>query len=491
MASEASESRRPIWLVPNRWPVRWRLAAVSASLTLLILLCFAFVVGRLVSDRMHDDFRQELERRADELANAMDVEQTAAGPRIFPRSSAEIVDALTERDGALRIVDGTGRPVPGDLPPAPDLGPPRSEVQRVGGLDVASEQIITTTIVPPVFVQYARSRDSLEETTDRLWLFLGGGVLGGTILALLAGLAVAGRAMRPIKDLTQTAREIAATRDPSRRVPMPQSNDEIAELARTLDEMLRELDAARGETEQMAQAQREFVADASHELRTPLTSILANLELLQERLGVQGANGEEAEMVDGALSSSRRMRRLVSDLLLLARADAGRAGARSECDLAEIASSALAEVKPVADDHELIATTSEPVPIEGNPDELHRLVVNLLENGIRHSPAGTRIQVVVRRDGDEAVLEVADDGPGIPPGMEEQVFSRFVRGAGAADTVADGGTGLGLAIVQAVAASHGGRVTAGEAPHGGARFEVRLPLAQRAAVTAQPKATAL
>ncbi|HEX2467275.1 MAG TPA: HAMP domain-containing sensor histidine kinase, partial [Solirubrobacterales bacterium] len=301
----------------------------------------------------------------------------------------------------------------------------------------------------------------------------------------------ANRAMRPIKDLTQTAREIAATRDPSRRVPMPQSNDEIAELARTLDEMLRELDAARGETEQMAQAQREFVADASHELRTPLTSILANLELLQERLGVQGANGEESEMVDGALSSSRRMRRLVSDLLLLARADAGRAGARSECDLAEIASSALAEVKPVADDHELIATTSEPLPIEGNPDELHRLVVNLLENGIRHTPAGTRIQVDVRRDGDEAVLEVADDGPGIPPGMEEQVFSRFVRGAGAADTAADGATGLGLAIVQAVAASHGGRVTAGEAPHGGARFEVRLPLAQRAAVDAQAKATAL
>jgi signal transduction histidine kinase len=468
--------------------VRWRLAAVSASLTLLILLCFAFVVGRLVSDRMHEDFQEEVQNRANELASALQVTQER---QVIPRSLAELADILTERDGAVRIVNGTGTPLPGDLPPTDELGPPSTEVQRVGDLEVASAPIVNANIGPPISVQYARSRDSLEATTDRLWLFLGGGVLGGTILALLAGLAIANRAMRPIKDLTQTAREIAATRDPSRRVPMPQSNDEIAELARTLDEMLRELDAARGETEQMAQAQREFVADASHELRTPLTSILANLELLQERLGVQGANGEESEMVDGALSSSRRMRRLVSDLLLLARADAGRAGARSECDLAEIASSAVAEVKPVADDHELIATTSEPLPIEGNPDELHRLVVNLLENGIRHTPAGTRIQVDVRRDGDEAVLEVADDGPGIPPGMEEQVFSRFVRGAGAADTAADGATGLGLAIVQAVAASHGGRVTAGEAPHGGARFEVRLPLAQRAAVDAQAKATAL
>ena len=106
------------------------------------------------------------------------------------------------------------------------------------------------------------------------------------------------------------------------------------ELALTLDEMLRELDAARNETDQMIQAQREFVADASHELRTPLTSILANLELLQARLGEAERRGEEGEIIEGALSSSRRMSRLVSDLLLLARADAGRTSTRVACDLA-------------------------------------------------------------------------------------------------------------------------------------------------------------
>src|SRR4026209_268685 len=111
-----------------------------------------------------------------------------------------------------------------------------------------------------------------------------------------------------------------------------------------LDQRLRQLDAARSETEQMMQAQREFVADASHELRTPLTSILANLELLQERLERAEVPGEDGEMVDSALRSSRRISRLVSDLLLLARADAGRTGSRRECDLAEVAAAAVSEV---------------------------------------------------------------------------------------------------------------------------------------------------
>jgi two-component system, OmpR family, sensor kinase len=114
--------------------------------------------------------------------------------------------------------------------------------------------------------------------------------------------------------------------------------------------------------------------------------------------------------------------------------------------------------------------------VDGNPDELHRLMVNLLDNGLRHTPAGTEIRVAVERRNGDAVLEVSDDGPGIPPGMEAQVFSRFVRGTGPADVAGDSGAGLGLAIVKAVAMSHGGDVDAGSSPAGGARFTVRLPL---------------
>ncbi len=251
----------------------------------------------------------------------------------------------------------------------------------------------------------------------------------------------------------------------------------MGELARTLEQMLRQLDAARTETEQMMQAQREFVADASHELRTPLTSILANLELLGERLDEVERRGEEGEMVASALRSSRRMSRLVSDLLLLARADAGRTGARQVCDLLEVAAAAVSEVRPVANGRRLTVVEEDPVPVDANPDELHRLALNLLDNGLRHTPEGTEITVSVERRNGDAVLEVSDDGPGLPSGMEDQVFSRFVRGIGPADLAPNTGTGLGLAIVKAVARSHGGDVDAGSSSAGGARFTVRLPAA--------------
>src|SRR5690606_18295394 len=141
------------------------------------------------------------------------------------------------------------------------------------------------------------------------------------------------------------------------------------ELAATLDEMLGELDKSRNETEQMVQAQREFVADASHELRTPLTSILANLELLEEALARrQGEDGDESEMVASALRSSKRMRRLVGDLLLLARADAGRTTQRARLELADVVEAAFAEVKPVAHDHELVLRHLEPATVVGNAD---------------------------------------------------------------------------------------------------------------------------
>jgi two-component system, OmpR family, sensor kinase len=455
----------------NRWPVRWRIAGISAGLTLLILLCYALIVGRLATDKLRGDFEDEVQQTANQLA----VEAQLDDPRNF------VQNTFMADDEVVRIVSAAGRPLISS-PSSPPLGPPQFELVHVGDYDVASTRVPTTSLTEPVYVQYAQTRESLDSTIDRLWFLLAAGVLGGALLALLAGLAVAGRAMRPISSLTVAARKIATTRDPSRRLPMPETDDEVAELARTLDEMLRELDAARAETQQMIQAQREFVADASHELRTPLTSILANLELLEARLERRGSDAEAAEIVAGALGSSRRIRRLVSDLLLLARADAGRTGPRRECDLTAIASAALAEARPVAPGHDLLLESEGPVIVDGEADDLHRLVLNLVENAVRHTPAGSTVTVSVTGADADAVLEVCDDGPGIPEAVGDQIFSRFVRGGGPADLTADSGTGLGLAIVKAVAGSHGGDVTAGRSAAGGARFAVTLPLAVRGAV---------
>ena len=466
-------------LTPKRWPVRWRLAAVSAVLTFLILVAFALVVGRLTSNRLHGDFNGDVAQYAAQLGN-----QARFGYNAFsgePRVGfGQALRSMTPPNAALRVVDAQGHVIAANAEgqAVDDLGAPTHGVRQVGSLAVSSAPIYTTVgSANPLYIQYGRPTDSIDATIGRLWLFLGVGVLGGTALAALAGIAIAGRAMRPIATLTSTARDIATTRDPSQRIPEPERDDEVGELARTLDQMIRELDAARSETEQTMQREREFVADASHELRTPLTSVLANLELLQEGLTRAGADPDEHEIVDSALRSSKRMSRLVSDLLLLARADAGRTTPRSEVDLGEVATAAVSEVRPVADGHRLTIREAEPISVQANVDELHRLALNLLDNGVRHTPKGTEIKVAVERRNGNAVLEVSDDGPGIPAGMEEQIFSRFVRGAGPADVAGHSGTGLGLAIVKAVATSHGGVVEAGTSPAGGARFTVRLPVA--------------
>ncbi len=305
------------------------------------------------------------------------------------------------------------------------------------------------------------------------------------MLAILVGVAIAGRAMRPIASLTATARKISNTRDPSQRMPKPPAEDEVGELALTLDEMLRSLDAARGEREAAMQRQKEFVADASHELRTPLTSVLANLELLQASLDEHN-QAEDREVVDSALRSSRRMGRLIGDLLLLARADAGRLDKHRGCDLAEIAGDAAAEAAPLMGDRVLTVDNDRPLRVEGSPDELHRMVLNLLDNAARHTPPGASIELSLHSDNGDAVVEVADDGPGIPEAMRTQVFDRFVRGDGPADTAKGTGTGLGLAIVSAVAESHDGSVEATESPAGGALFRARIPLAAADRIATKP-----
>jgi two-component system, OmpR family, sensor kinase len=459
---------------PRGWPLRWRLAAVSAGLTLAILLLFAIVIGSLARDRIRDDFNRELETAAGQIATALQVASQTGGT--VPVSGADLEKMALADAAVIRTLGPDGEVTA--WPANRDLGPPVPGVRTVGDLSVATAAVLTGSIGAPQHVQYARDHGELDATIERLWLFLAAGVLAGTGLAAVAGFLVAGRAMRPISDLTATAREIAATRDPSRRIPQPDTDDEVAELARTLDEMLQGLDAARAEREAMIQAQRDFVADASHELRTPLTSVLANLELIEAALAARAKSAdseEEAEMVDSALRSSKRMSRLVSDLLLLARADAGRTAPRRDTDLAELARAAVEEVRPIAGPREIGVRAPDVVPVHGNPDELHRMISNLLDNAVRHTPEGSRIELRVIRDGDRARLVVSDNGPGLPPGLEDQVFERFARGAGPADRASAGGTGLGLAIVRAVATSHGGEVRAERSEAGGARFEVELP----------------
>ncbi len=447
-----------------------RLAGVSALLTFVILCAFAVAIGSLTVHRIRNDFNRQVQDTAIQLPGELTI--NALPFRIEPQLSDF---ASNENHAVIRILSLGGKVLARSPASAPALGTPQLNARTIRGYRVLSRPGIVTQNgerVGEVIIQYGRKVSDTEATVRRVELFLLLGVLAGTCFALMAGMAIARRAMAPIARLTSTAAEIARTRDPSRGMPQSPAEDEVSELARTLEGMLRELDAARGETEAMLTRQRRFVADASHELRTPLTSVLANLELLAESL-----HGEEGDAARSALRSSRRMRRLVADLLLLARTDAARVVAREPLDLARIVAEAAGELSPVSEAHE-ITLDVHPAVVEGARDELHRLVVNLLENALRHTPAGTEIHLSTTTLADGQVeLIVEDNGPGIPPELVPTLFERFVRGAGDAG----GSFGLGLAIVSAVAVSHGGSVTledpaaAGSANATGARFVVRLP----------------
>jgi signal transduction histidine kinase len=490
----------------DRLPIRWRLAVVSAGLTGAILLLFALAVGRVTTERIEGDFttqtaarfgtiRDQLDIRYDESTNApvlyTPIRSLASergtviavwamngdgytlldssDPRVNigrPRSErtrfGDIRVATQEFDVPLRNIE-TGKPVTElgvKLPPSPSTGNPfEDEVFR------ASDPNFRYTI--PVAVRIGRSYDAVERTTRRVWVALALGVFGGTWLALVAGLALATRAMRPVRRMTSTARQIARTRNLDAKMPTSPVHDEIAELAGTLQDMLDELAAAQATVDGTLQRQREFIADASHELRTPLTAVQANLELL-----ALSTEGDDREAAESALRSSRRMRRLVADLLLLARMDASREGAREPVDLDRAILEAVDELEPQLGGHE-IDLDLEPVTLDGIRDELVRMVANLVGNSLRHTPEGTEIRVVLRRHGPSAELVVEDDGPGVPADLRPRIFDRFVRRGGESA----GSTGIGLAIVRAAAQRHGGDVRV-EATHPesdtGARFVVRV-----------------
>ncbi|MEA2497203.1 MAG: two-component system, OmpR family, sensor kinase, partial [Thermoleophilaceae bacterium] len=341
----------------TRLPIRWRLAVTSAVLTFLILAAFAIVVGAFTARQVHDHFDDDLRATIGDL-------QTRVRPQQFPDGlKLTGIDAIRQAaagDAVLRVVRSDGRIFVAARHNA-NLGSPAVGLRDVGSYRVISRPIfIQQSSEPVAYIQYGKLRETTNGALARIRLFLAAGVLGGALLALLAGLAVARRAMTPVQELTKTAKEIARTRDAAVELPRPLAEDEVADLSHTLSNMLRELHASRTELEAILARQREFIADASHELRTPLTSILANLELLEADLV-----GEDAEMVKSALRSSRRMRGLVSDLLLLARADAQRERIREPVDVGAVIRAAAGEAAPLAAGYDLVVDVDDDLIVEG------------------------------------------------------------------------------------------------------------------------------
>ncbi|MFJ8112835.1 sensor histidine kinase [Streptomyces sp. NPDC096132] len=278
------------------------------------------------------------------------------------------------------------------------------------------------------------------------------------LLAVVAGVTwlVTRRALRPVEGIRREMAAITASADLARRVPEPDTHDEVARLARTTNETLAALETS-------VERQRRFVADASHELRSPLASLRTQLEV--------GAAHPELLDVAGAVEDTVRLQRLAADLLLLARLDAGEGPvADARVDLAALA-------REEAAGRAGVSVAAEAAEVAGSRGQLGRVLANLLDNAQRH--ARSAVTVTVRREsareGPWAVVAVADDGDGVPAADRERVFERFVR-LDAARSRDEGGAGLGLAIARDVALRHGGTLTVRETAEGGALFELRLPV---------------
>ncbi|ANW18035.1 sensor histidine kinase [Streptomyces clavuligerus] len=268
---------------------------------------------------------------------------------------------------------------------------------------------------------------------------------------------VTSRALRPVEGIRREMEAITHSEDLSRRVPEPDTRDEVALLARTTNETLTALEAS-------VERQRRFVADASHELRSPIASLRTQLEV--------GAAHPELLDVPGAVADTVRLQQLAADLLLLARLDAGERPAPARVDLGALAreevSQRSGDTVPVA------VTAAEGLEVNGSRSQLARVLGNLLDNAQRHARAS--VAVTVRSEGRDVVVEVADDGEGVPEAERERIFERFVR-LDDARTRDEGGAGLGLAIARDVAVRHGGGLTVAAAGAGGALFRLRLPAA--------------
>lgn len=326
----------------------------------------------------------------------------------------------------------------------------------------------------------AKPLDSTHRTLVRLLGIELGVSAGALVAAVLLGFWLVRLGLLPLRRVETTAEEIARG-DLEHRVPGAGSRTEVGRVALALNYMLENISQAfaeRDETEaQLRESEerlRRFVADASHELRTPVAAVSAYAQLFERRDAL--SDGDLARMMRGIRGEAERMGHLVEDLLLLARLDEGRPLAKSRVELVDLAAEAIETARTVGPDWPVRLVATDAVEVVGDPVRLRQVIDNLLGNVRSHAPAGTTATVTVAARNEVAVVEVADDGPGLSEDQARRVFERFYR-VDTSRSRALGGAGLGLSIVASIVEAHGGSVRARPGDGGGAVFTVELPLA--------------
>jgi signal transduction histidine kinase len=496
--------------------LRLRLALLWGGLTTLVVLVVGVFAYAGETTGVHNELDARLKRVVEQVADRWEAAETprdlaarlalAAGPgvtlRLHDSAGAPVVEQLNAGPAPSadprRVLALPGPPaydaIVARLPPYNTVDPGRGAfavetdadghrwriyVLPVGASASAPPPSPTTPATPTNAQAYVagavplRDVDNAVTTLRRLVPLLaltGGGAIFG------AGAWLAAHLLRPISHVTDTAGQIAAARVFGQRVRVGDRTDELGQLAATFNAMLDSLEEA-------YRAQQRFVADASHELRTPLTAIQANLDLLARRSVLSPPERDEA--IGDARRETHRLVRLVADLLSLARADAGVPLARRAVELDRLVIETVRDARHLAGNHRLDVSEVEPIQIEGDSDRLKEVLLILLDNAFKYTPAGGAVSVhLSRRDG-RAALAVEDTGIGIAADDLPRVFERFYR-ADPARTRDPGSTGLGLSIARWIVAQHGGKIVLRSDVGRGTVATVTLPLTPSGASHAPP-----
>jgi heavy metal sensor kinase len=466
----------------NPRSISLRLVAWHAGLLAGIFLLLCAVLYLDLRRFLENELGASQMRRARQIANTLlaHVRQTSehfVASETTDWYEPEINDRfirITRAGG--KIIYTSAAPKDGSFNPAevPAFAPPQKELLRKLKLSNGKTLLIaglnfSSPGNPAYLVEFGALLDPVETMLDHLFLQLALGLPLAVGIVTAGGFWLVRRALTPVEQITRAAEQITQ-HNLSERLPVAKTGDELERLSVSLNRMIARLDDA-------FQNSKRFVADASHELRTPLTILRGELENLAEDSRLEPEIRERA----GSLHEEAvRLSRIVEQLFMLSRLDAGEAQTDwARFDLAELARTTAEQMSLLAEDKNLVIAcdANQPVAVEGDRARLKQVVVNLLDNAIKYTPPHGAIQLRVRADNSRAILEIADNGVGIPRAALPHIFERFYR----VNQIRSGdseGAGLGLSIAKAICSAHGAELETESVAGQGSCFRVKLPLSK-------------
>jgi heavy metal sensor kinase len=462
--------------------VTWYAGVLSAVFVLLGVLTIFFLQRYLDANLLDTQARRARQIAGTLLSGASRAAEPGLPAQVEKLYSPEASDRfirISRADGTVVYVSGPPKDErfdPAQVPAVPLASAPSARTVRMPGASMLVAAVGAAGADGTRYlVEVGASRSGIEGTLTRVLAMLALGLPVAVAVAVGGGFVLVRRALAPVARMTTTA-EAITQHNLSERLPEVHSGDELERLSLSLNRMISRLEDA-------LHSSKQFVADASHELRTPLTVMRGELENL-----VQDAQLtlEAREALGSVLEEVQRLIGIVEGLFALSRLDAGEVPAPYEpVDLGELAATTAGQMSLLAEDKnvQIACCADAGVTVAGDPARLKQVIVNLLDNAIKYTPAGGRVRLSVRQSGADALLEVTDDGIGIPSEALAHVFKRFYRVDGSRSRE-QGGAGLGLSIVESICSAHGARVEVSSAPGQGSTFRVRAPLASAAGASA-------